>query len=174
MEEKERIAVEKKLEKEKKRQERAAKKRKATLAELKEKASAGDPDAIRELEERRAKAREQSRRTAERKKQRAAEDPEYASYLKGQQAEYTRRHTEKRKQELAELVTKAESGDIDAQEKLVEMRKYSSEASKRSRKKMYVDAANGDPEALERYEKYLCVRREAYHHKKSNEEVKSA
>lgn len=63
---------------------------------------------------------------------------------------------------------------MEAQEKLAEIREYESNATKRSRRKMYEDAANGDPEAQERYEKYLRVRREAYHNKKSKEEAKSA
>ncbi|MCD8362175.1 MAG: recombinase family protein [Lachnospiraceae bacterium] len=173
MEEKERIAREKELEKERKRQERAARKRKATFAELKERAEAGDADATRELEERRAKSREHSRLMAERKKQRAAEDPEYAKYLEGQKAEYTRRQTEKRKQLLQDLKERAQAGDMEAQEELAEKRKYACDATKKSRDKMYEDAANGDPEAQERYERYLCARRESYHNKK-NQEVKTA
>ena len=50
MEEKERLA----LEREKKRQERATKKKKIALAELKEQAEKGNQEAVRELEERRA------------------------------------------------------------------------------------------------------------------------
>lgn len=56
MEEKERLA----LEREKKRQERATKKKKIALAELKEQAEKGNQEAVRELEERRAIARERS------------------------------------------------------------------------------------------------------------------
>ncbi|MCC8028510.1 MAG: recombinase family protein, partial [Lachnospiraceae bacterium] len=105
MEEKERIAAEKMFEKERKRCERAERKRKATYTELKNLADAGDAGAITELESRRAKAREHSRLMAEQRKQRAAEDPEYAQYLKEQQAEYNRRHTEKRRKALADLNT---------------------------------------------------------------------
>lgn len=77
MEEKERLA----LEREKKRQERATKKKKIALAELKEQAEKGNQEAVRELEERRAIARERSRKSAEKRKQRAENDPEYAAQL---------------------------------------------------------------------------------------------
>ena len=41
-----------------------------------------------------------------------------------------------------------------------------SEAVKKSRQKMYADAAAGDPEAQARYERHLAARRENYHRKK--------
>lgn len=94
MEEKERLA----LEREKKRQERATKKKKIALAELKEQAEKGNQEAVRELEERRAIARERSRKSAEKRKQRAENDPEYAKYLEERNAEYNRRHTARRKE----------------------------------------------------------------------------
>ena len=79
---KERLA----LEREKKRQERATKKKKIALAELKEQAEKGNQEAVRELEERRAIARERSRKSAEKRKQRAENDPEYAKYLEERNA----------------------------------------------------------------------------------------
>ncbi len=174
MEEKERAAAEKMLEKERKRQERAEKKRKATLSEREDKAAAGDAAGDDETAAPATEARERSRQSAERKKQRAAEDPEYAEYLKEQQAEYSRRHNEKRKKELADLKEKAAAGDTDAQEQLDARRKYFCEATKKSYRKMCDDAANGDPKAQERHEAFLRSRREAYHNKKSQEEVISS
>ncbi|MCC8105246.1 MAG: recombinase family protein [Clostridiales bacterium] len=174
MEEKERIAAEKMLENERKRQERAERKRKATMSELKERAAAGDTDAVQELEERREKAREYSRLTKERREQRAAKDPEYAKHLQEQQAEHNRRQSERRKAELMELKEKAAAGDPEAQEKLAARNRYFCEAQKKCRQKMYEDSANGDPAAQERYEKYLRTRREDYHRKKAEQEEKSA
>ena len=110
MEEKERLA----LEREKKRQERATKKKKIALAELKEQAEKGNQEAVRELEERRAIARERSRKSAERRKQRAENDPEYAKYLEERNAEYNRRHTARRKEQMEALRAMAEAGDQEA------------------------------------------------------------
>ena len=49
---------------------------------------------------------------------------------------------------------------------LAKKRAYQSEATKKSRQKMYEEAATGNPEAVERYENYLATRREAYNRKK--------
>lgn len=53
---------------------------------------------------------------------------------------------------------------------LAKKRAYQSEATKKSRQKMYEEAATGNPEALERYENYHATRREAYHRKKQEAE----
>ena len=53
---------------------------------------------------------------------------------------------------------------------LAKKRAYQSEATKKSRQKMYEEAATGNPEAVERYENYLATRREAYHRKKQETE----
>ena len=53
---------------------------------------------------------------------------------------------------------------------LAKKRAYASEATKKSRQKMYEEAATGNPEAVERYENYLAARREAYHRKKQEAE----
>ena len=162
MEEKERLA----LEREKKRQERATKKKKIALAELKEQAEKGNQEAVRELEERRAIARERSRKSAERRKQRAENDPEYAKYLEERNAEYNRRHTARRKEQMEALRARAEAGDQEAQSQLAERKQYQVRATVKSYRKMREDALNGDPIAKERYEKTLAMRREAYHAKK--------
>ena len=165
MEEKERLA----LEREKKRQERATKKKKIALAELKEQAEKGNQEAVRELEERRAIARERSRKSAEKRKRRAENDPEYAKYLEERNAEYNRRHTARRKEQMEALRARAEAGDQEAQSQLAERKQYQVRATVKSYRKMREDALNGDPIAKERYEKTLAMRREAYHAKKSEQ-----
>ena len=42
-------------------------------------------------------------------------------------------------------------------------------ATKKSRQKMYEEAAAGNPEAQARYENFLAARRENYHKKKHDE-----
>ena len=165
MEEKERLA----LEREKKRQERATKKKKIALAELKEQAEKGNQEAVRELEERRAIARERSRKSAEKCKQRAENDPEYAKYLEERNAEYNRRHTARRKEQMEALRARAEAGDQEAQSQLAERKQYQVRATVKSYRKMRDDALSGDPIAKVRYEKTLAMRREAYHAKKSEQ-----
>lgn len=165
MEEKERLA----LEREKKRQERATKKKKIALAELKEQAEKGNQEAVRELEERRAIARERSRKSTEKRKQRAENDPEYAKYLEERNVEYNRRHTARRKEQMEALRARAEAGDQEAQSQLAERKQYQVRATVKSYRKMREDALNGDPIAKERYEKTLAMRREAYHSKKSEQ-----
>ena len=165
MEEKERLA----LEREKKRQERATKKKKIALAELKEQAEKGNQEAVREIEERRAIARERSRKSAEKRKQRAENDPEYAKYLEERNAEYNRRHTARRKEQMEALRARAEAGDQEAKSQLAERKQYQVRATVKSYRKMREDALNGDPIAKERYEKTLAMRREAYHAKKSEQ-----
>ena len=165
MEEKERLA----LEREKKRQERATKKKKIALAELKEQAEKGNQEAVRELEERRAIARERSRKSTEKRKQRAENDPEYAKYLEERNVEYNRRHTARRKEQMEALRARAEAGDQEAQSQLAERKQYQVRATVKSYRKMREDALNGDPIAKVRYEKTLAMRREAYHAKKSKQ-----
>ena len=165
MEEKERLA----LEREKKRQERATKKKKIALAELKEQAEKGNQEAVREREERRAIARERSRKSAEKRKQRAENDPEYAKYLEERNAEYNRRHTARRKEQMEALRARAEAGDQEAQSQLAERKQYQVRATVKSYRKMRDDALSGDPIAKVRYEKTLAMRREAYHAKKSEQ-----
>ncbi len=165
MEEKEHLA----LEREKKRQERATKKKKIALAELKEQAEKGNQEAVRELEERRAIARERSRKSAEKRKQRAENDPEYAKYLEERNAEYNRRHTARRKEQMEALRARAEAGDQEAQSQLAERKQYQVRATVKSYRKMRDDALSGDPIAKVRYEKTLAMRREAYHAKKSEQ-----
>jgi len=49
-------------------------------------------------------------------------------------------------------------------------RAHQSQATKKSRQKMYEEAATGNPEAVEHYENYLATRRESYHRKKQEAE----
>lgn len=153
----------------KRNQKRATKKKKIALAELKEQAEKGNQEVVRELEERRAIARECSRKSAEKRKQRAENDPEYAKYLEERNAEYNRRHTARRKEQMEALRARAEAGDHEAQSQLAERKQYQVRATVKSYRKMREDALNGDTIAKERYEKTLAMRREAYHSKKSEQ-----
>ena len=153
----------------KRNQKRATKKKKIALAELKEQAEKGNQEVVRELEERRAIARERSRKSAEKRKQRAENDPEYAKYLEERNAEYNRRHTARRKEQMEALRARAEAGDHEAQSQLAERKQYQVRATVKSYRKMREDALNGDTIAKERYEKTLAMRREAYHAKKSEQ-----
>ena len=153
----------------KRNQKRATKKKKIALAELKEQAEKGNQEVVRELEERRAIARERSRKSAEKRKQRAENDPEYAKYLEERNAEYNRRHTARRKEQMEALRARAEAGDQEAQSQLAERKQYQVRATVKSYRKMREDALNGDTIAKERYEKTLAMRREAYHAKKSGQ-----
>ncbi len=75
-----------------------------------------------------------------------------------------------------ELLLNALAGYMETQDaaaaaaELAKKRAYQSEATKKSRQKMYEEAATGNPEAVERYENYLAARREAYHRKKQEAE----
>ena len=168
LEEKERIKREKMLETERKRMERASRKKKLTRAELKEKAKT-DPVAAKEWEALKTKEAEARQRKKEREEARMAADPEYAAMMAERKAEYTRARTARRKAEREALIELAKT-DEEAARKLAEMRKYQSEATLRSRQKMVADADAGDPEAIARYEATLAKRRENYHKKKTEKE----
>lgn len=164
LEEKERIKREKMLETERKRMERASRKKKLTRAELKEKAKT-DPVAAKEWEALKAKEAEARQRKKEREEARMAADPEYAAMMAERKAEYTRARTARRKAEREALIELAKT-DEKAARKLAEMRKYQSEATLRSRQKMVADAEAGDPDAIARYEATLAKRREHYQKRK--------
>lgn len=168
LEEKERIKREKMLETERKRMERASRKKKLTRAELKEKAKT-DPEAAKEFEALKTKEAEARQRKKEREEARMAADPEYAAMMAERKAEYVRTRTAKRKAEHDALVELAKT-DAEAARKLAEKRKYQSEATVRSYQKMKADAEAGDPEAIARYEAHLAKRREDYHKKKAEKE----
>ena len=69
---------------------------------------------------------------------------------------------------MQDLKARAETDPAAAAE-LAQQRAQQSEAVKKSRQKMYADAAAGDPEAQTRYERFLAVRQENYHRKKQAE-----
>ena len=152
------------LETERKRIERASKKKKLSRAELKEKAMT-DPEAAKEWEALQAREAATHKRHYERKKERIATDPEYAAKVAEQNAKISKERSAKRKAEREALVELAKT-DEEAAKKLAEMRKYQSEATVRSYQKMRADAEAGDPEAIARYEAHLAKRREEYHKKK--------
>lgn len=71
----------------------------------------------------------------------------------------------RKKNAYQELKTQAETDPAAAAE-LAKKRAYQTEATKKSRQKMYEEAAAGNPEAKARYENFLAARRENYHRKK--------
>ncbi len=74
----------------------------------------------------------------------------------------------RKKNAYQELKAQAETDPAAAAE-LARRRAYHSEATKKSRQKMYEEAAAGNPEAQARYENFLAARRENYHKKKQDE-----
>ena len=74
----------------------------------------------------------------------------------------------RKKNAYQELKAQAETDPAAAAE-LARRRAYHSEATKKSRQKMYEEAAAGNPEAQARYENFLATRRENYHKKKQDE-----
>ena len=74
----------------------------------------------------------------------------------------------RKKNAYHELIAQAETDPAAAAE-LARRRAYHSEATKKSRQKMYEEAAAGNPEAQARYDSYLAARRESYHKKKQDE-----
>ncbi len=85
--------------------------------------------------------------------------------LTPEEAERLEAHRNKKKAALQALKDRAKS-DPTAAAELAKQRAHQSEAVRKSRQKMYEDAAAGDPEAQARYERYLATRRENYHRKK--------
>ena len=168
LEEKERIKQEKMLENERKRIERANRKKKLTRKELKD-AAKTDPEAAKAWEALKAKEAEARQRKKEREEARMAADPEYAAMMAERKAEYVRTRTARRKAEHEALVELAKT-DEEAARKLAEKRKYQSEATVRCYQKMKADAEAGDPEAIRRYEATLAKRRDEYHKKKARQE----
>ena len=165
MEEKERIEAERRLEKERKRQERASRKQKETRSELVARARI-DPEAAEQLAALRAKEADRRAQRKEEQERRMAADPAYAEQIRQRNLEYSRRHTARRKAQRLELEARAEAGDAEAAAQLEAQHAYMCEAQKRSRQRMYDEAAIGDPAAVARYEHYLQMRRESYHKRK--------
>ena len=168
MEEKERLQREKLLEAERKRAERDNRQKKLSRKELKE-AAKTDPEAAKAWEALKAKEAIARQRKKEREEARMAADPEYAAMMAARKAEYTRTRTAKRKAEREALAELAKT-DEEAARKLAEMRKYQSQATVKSYRKMKADAEAGDPEAIRRYEATLAKRRDEYHKKKARQE----
>ena len=74
----------------------------------------------------------------------------------------------RKKNAYHELIAQAETDPAAAAE-LAKRRVYQSEATKKSRQRMYEEAEAGSPEAQARYDSYLAARRESYHKKKQDE-----
>lgn len=115
------------------------------------------------------KGRQNNRKRSEKMRELRMSDPEYAKYLEERNAEYNRRHTARRKEQMEALRARAEAGDQEAQSQLAERKQYQVRATVKSYRKMRDDALSGDPIAKVRYEKTLAMRREAYHSKKSEQ-----
>ena len=150
-----------------------------SLKELAELHKAGlelTPEEMQRLADHRKKKAEQHK--AWREKQRAeqprkrtlkelAELQKTGADLAPEEAQRLEAHQSRKKIARQELKERAES-DPAAAVKLAEQRAYQSEATKKSRQKMYEEAAAGNAEAAARYERYLAARREAYHKKKQD------
>ena len=89
--------------------------------------------------------------------------------LTPEKSERLEAHKSRKKAAMEKLVQQAKTDSSVAAE-LAKKRAYASKATKKSRQKMYEEAATGNPEAVERYENYLAARQEAYHRKKQEAE----
>jgi DNA invertase Pin-like site-specific DNA recombinase len=165
-EEKEKARIRKVQEQERRRIERGNKKKKEKRSELVERAKT-DTEAMEELMALRAKEAEARAKKKAKEEARMAEDPVYAKEVIAKRKEYNRRHTERRKAKLDDIKVRAENGDETAIAELTAYRKYQSEATTKSRKKMYEQASAGNTVAMERKEQYLQGRRDYYHAKKN-------
>lgn len=148
---------------------KSTQKRNQKRAEIKAKTEAGDPEAMAEYKAILEKGRQNNRKRSEKMRELRMSDPEYAKYLEERNAEYNRRHTARRKEQMEALRARAEAGDQEAQSQLAERKQYQVRATVKSYRKMRDDALSGDPIAKVRYEKTLAMRREAYHAKKSEQ-----
>ena len=92
-------------------------------------------------------------------------DPAYAAMIKERNAEYSRRHSESRKEKYQALIERAKTDEAAAKE-LADIRAYQSRATTKSYQKMKADAEAGDPDAIRRYEATLAMRRESYYKRK--------
>ena len=97
-----------------------------------------------------------------------AECAEAGLPLTPEEVERLEAHRNRKKAALQDLKARAETDPAAAAE-LAQQRAQQSEAVKKSRQKMYADAAAGDPEAQARYERFLATKRENYHRKKQTE-----
>ena len=97
-----------------------------------------------------------------------AECAEAGLPLTQEEAERLETYRNRKKVALQDLKARAETDPVAAAE-LAQQRAQQSEAVKKSRQKMYADAAAGNPEAQARYERMLAARRENYHRKKQAE-----
>ena len=102
-----------------------------------------------------------------------AECSEAGLPLTPEEAERLEAHRNRKKMALRDLKARAETDPAAAAE-LARQRAHQSEEVKKSRKKMYADAAAGDPEAQARYERLLAARRENYRRKKQAEATQAS
>ena len=132
------------------------------------------------LSEYRCRKREQHREWRKRQKENQPPKPRTLKEISAAQeagealtAEEEKRLHESRtrkKRQRQELIRQAET-DPEAAAMLAKIRADQCAAATKSRQKMYEEAANGNPEAILRYEKHLAMRRENYRNKKNDMEV---
>ena len=89
--------------------------------------------------------------------------------LTPEESERLEAHKSRKKIAREKLVQQAATDPAAAAE-LAKKRAHQSQATKKSRQKMYEEAATGNPEAVECYENYLVTRRKSYHRKKQEAE----
>lgn len=95
--------------------------------------------------------------------------PKEGKALTPEESERLEAHKSRKKIAREKLVQQAATDPAAAAE-LAKKWAHQSQATKKSRQKMYEEAATGNPEAVERYENYLVTRRESYHRKKQEAE----
>jgi len=132
------------------------------------------------LSEYRRKKNEQHREWRKRQKEKRPPKPRTLKELDAAQKdgetltaeEEKRLHESRNRKKLQrqELIRQAET-DPEAAAVLAKMRADQCAAVTKSRQKMCEEAANGNPEAILRYEKHLAMRRENYRNRKNNKEV---
>ena len=93
-----------------------------------------DHQAADMLKARKERTAEKNREAKRRREERMARDPEYAEKTRARQAESTRKHTTKRSAALADLIERAKTDPLAAQE-LEAIRAKQREASNRCRRK---------------------------------------
>ena len=116
----------------------------------------------------RGKQRHQRSKSRKRSLEELAKLNRAGADLTPEEAERLEAHRNRKKAALQDLKARAET-DPEAAAELAQQRAQQSEAVKKSRQKMYADAAAGDPEAQTWYERFLATRRENYHKKKQSE-----
>ena len=137
-----------------------------TPAEVEEQRRQQEEQAAKEARSKELKKARYEKRKAEKREFTARKK---AGLLTPEESERLEAHKSRKKIAREKLVQQAATDPAAAAE-LAKKRAHQSQATKKSRQKMYEEAATGNPEAVERYENYLVTRRESYHRKKQEAE----